>query len=94
MAFTCSLSDMSWLIITPRFLTLMLGFILIPASFYQAYESIITLEHFVPVPAVKNSVFSSLSLRQLLNIQHVIKLCLISIHMKQYEKHSDDYTKR
>ena len=52
MAFTCSLSDKSWSMITPRFLTLVLGFMSIPTTFN---ELIMTLERCLPVPAIKNS---------------------------------------
>ena len=69
MAFTCSLSDRPWSMITPRFLTLVLGFMSIPTTFN---ESIMTFQRCLPVPAIENSVFSSLSLSQLLDIQLLI----------------------
>ena len=69
MAFTCCLSDMSWSMITPRFLTLVLGFMSIPTTFN---ETIMTLEHCLPVPAIKNSVFSSFSLSRLFDIQLLV----------------------
>ena len=69
MALTCSLSDRYWSMITPRFLTLVLDFMSIPTTFN---ESILTLERCLPVPAIKNTVFSSFSLSRLLNIQLLI----------------------
>ena len=54
---------------TPRFLTLVFDFMSIQTTFN---ESIMTLEHCLPVPAIKNSVFSSFSLSQLLDIQLLI----------------------
>ena len=69
MEFTCSLSDRSWSMITPRFLTLVLGFMSIPTTFN---ESIMTLERCLPVPAIENSVFFSFSLSRLLDIQLLI----------------------
>ena len=46
MAFTCSLRDRSWPMITPRFLTLVLGFMSIPTTFN---ESVMTSECCLPV---------------------------------------------
>ena len=51
--------------ITPSFLTGVLCFMSIQTTFN---ESIMTLEHCLPVPAIKNSVFFPLSLSQLLYI--------------------------
>ena len=55
--------------ITPRFLTLVLGPISIPSTFK---ESIMTFQCCLAQPAIKNSVFSSLSLSQLIDIQLLI----------------------
>ena len=55
--------------ITPSFLTCVLCFMSIQTTFN---ESIMTLEHCLPVPAIKNSVFFPLSLSQLLYIQLLI----------------------
>ena len=72
MAFTCSLSDRSWSMITPRFLTLVLGFMSIPTTFN---ESIMTLERCLPVPAIKNSVFSSF----LHNMQSILAMIIFLV---------------
>ena len=53
----------------PNFLTIVLDFMSIPTTFN---ESVMILEYYRPVPAIRKSVFSSLSLNQFLDSQVLI----------------------